>query len=79
MGTAADQILFQFGLIFLAGLLAGEVARWLRVPDIVLYLVAGIVLGPPVLGWFRVPPESATSELVLTFGAAFMLYEGGRE
>lgn len=79
MASGSDQILFQFGLIFLAGLVAGQVARWIRVPDIVLYLLAGIVLGPPVLGLFKIPSASPTSELILTFGAAFMLYEGGRE
>lgn len=77
--ATADQILLQFGLIFLAGLVAGQLARWIRVPDIVLYLLAGIILGPSGLGLFHLATESATSGLILTFGAAFMLYEGGRE
>ncbi|MBE3591268.1 MAG: sodium:proton antiporter [Firmicutes bacterium] len=79
MNGPAEHVLFQVGLLFLAGLAAGKVAEWLRVPDIVLYLLAGIVLGPPLLGWIDIPAESTLSELILVFGAAFMLYEGGRE
>ncbi|MBX5475639.1 MAG: sodium:proton antiporter [Clostridia bacterium] len=79
MSGAAEHVLFQVGLLFLAGLAAGKVADWLRVPDIVLYLLAGIALGPAALGWIDIPGESTTSALILVFGAAFMLYEGGRE
>lgn len=43
---AANQLIW-IGLLVLAGALGGElVARWLRLPRIVGYLAAGIVLGP---------------------------------
>jgi cell volume regulation protein A len=66
-------------LIFLLG--GGLAALWvtwkLRIPDIAIYLLLGIVLGPAVLGVFHVAAESTTNQLLLTFGAATLLFEGG--
>ena len=39
------------GVILLLALLAGHIVKWLRVPEVTGYLLAGIALGPSVLGW----------------------------
>jgi cell volume regulation protein A len=52
-------------------------ARRLGVPDIVLYLLAGVVLGPAVGHVIDVPANSALSQVVLLFGAAYILFDGG--
>lgn len=66
-------------LIFLLG--GGLAALWvtwkLRIPDIAIYLLLGIVLGPAVFGVFQVSAASTTNQLLLTFGAATLLFEGG--
>lgn len=66
-------------MIFL--LLGGLGALWvtwrLRIPDIAIYLLLGIVLGPSVLGVFTVHPDSTINQLLLVFGAATLLFEGG--
>ena len=66
-------------MIFL--LLGGIGALWvtwkLRIPDIAIYLLLGIVLGPSVLGMFSVNPDSTINQLLLVFGAATLLFEGG--
>jgi Kef-type K+ transport system membrane component KefB len=48
----------------------------LRVPSVVLEIVAGIVLGPSVLGWVHVDPPVRTLALV---GLAFLLLLAGLE
>jgi cell volume regulation protein A len=52
-------------------------ARRLDMPDIVLYLLAGVVLGPAVGHVIDVPANSALSQIVLLFGASYILFDGG--
>ncbi|HVB09042.1 MAG TPA: sodium:proton antiporter [Bacillota bacterium] len=66
-------------VLLVAGLAAGWLAERLHVPDIVVYLVVGIALGPAVAGWLQAPAGSVASQLVFVAGAALLLYEGGRE
>ncbi len=60
-----------FGAPFLLGLFPG-----LRLPAVVLEIVAGIVVGPSVLGWVEV---DQTIALVSTLGLAFLLFLAGLE
>jgi Kef-type K+ transport system membrane component KefB len=60
-----------FGAPFLLGLVPG-----LRLPSVVLEIVAGIVVGPSVLGWVEV---DQTIEVVSLLGLAFLLFLGGLE
>lgn len=64
-------------LLIAAGLFAERAARASGIPDIVLFLVAGLILGP-LTGLARIQPGSGLANFILTFGALFMLYEGGR-
>jgi Kef-type K+ transport system membrane component KefB len=60
-----------FGAPFLLGLFPG-----LRLPAVVLEIVAGIVVGPSVLGWVEV---DQTIAVVSTLGLAFLLFLAGLE
>ena len=60
-----------FGAPFLLGLFPG-----LRLPAVVLEIVAGIVVGPSVLGWVEVDQTIAG---VSTLGLAFLLFLAGLE
>jgi Kef-type K+ transport system membrane component KefB len=60
-----------FAAPFLLGL-----APALRVPAVVLEIVAGILVGPSVLGWVDV---DGTIEVLATIGLAFLLFLGGLE
>jgi Kef-type K+ transport system membrane component KefB len=60
-----------FGAPFLLGLFPG-----LRLPAVVLEIVAGIVVGPSVLGWVEV---DQTIAVVATLGLAFLLFLAGLE
>src|SRR5947199_5319605 len=59
----------------LAPLLVGYAPR-LRIPAVVLEIVAGIVLGPSVLGWVRV---DLPVQILALFGLAFLLFLAGLE
>jgi Kef-type K+ transport system membrane component KefB len=60
-----------FAAPFLLGLAPG-----LRIPAVVLEIVAGIVVGPSVLGWVEV---DGTIEVMATIGLGFLLFLGGLE
>lgn len=45
-----DQ-LTSLGLILLLALLAGHLVRFIRVPEVTGYILAGVALGPSLLGW----------------------------
>lgn len=75
--AAAQHVLLVGTVVLLAGSFGGMLARRLGVPDIVLYLLAGVVLGPAVGHVIDVPADSALSQVVLLFGASYILFDGG--
>ena len=64
-------------LLLGGGLASLYVTSRLRVPDIAIYLLLGMLLGPAALGVVRIPSDSTTNQLLLAFGAATLLFEGG--
>jgi Kef-type K+ transport system membrane component KefB len=72
-----DQIVIVLGVAVLLGLgrLAAEIARSLRAPPVVGEILAGVVLGPTLLG--RISPD-ALAWLFPTSGAPRMTIEGLR-
>jgi potassium/hydrogen antiporter len=69
--------LMYVGIIIFTGLLGGVLAKKIKVPDIVLFLLIGIALGPTVGGFLHVPADSTMNQLILTIGACYLLFEGG--
>jgi Kef-type K+ transport system membrane component KefB len=70
-----DGLLIVVCAAFAAPFLLG-LAPALRIPAVVLEIVAGIVVGPSVLGWVEL---DATIEVLATIGLAFLLFLGGLE
>ena len=73
----AKHTLQIFGIVILTGMACGLLSRKLKVPDVALLLVAGIVLGPSVAGVVSIPAGSALNQLILIFGASYILFDGG--
>lgn len=77
-----DQLM-SLGLILLFALLAGHLVRAIGVPEVTGYILAGIALGPSVLGWLShdnlitmgVFSEVALGLILFSVGAVF---EAGR-
>jgi Kef-type K+ transport system membrane component KefB len=68
--------LFAVALIALAAPLLLGLAPALRIPAVVLEIVAGIVVGPSVLGWVHI---DLPVQIVALIGLAFLLFLAGLE
>ncbi|SIS92359.1 cation:proton antiporter [Alicyclobacillus vulcanalis] len=75
----AQLSLLNLFLMLAAGGLANRLAERLRVPDIVLCVVAGFLLGPSGIAVLRVPAGGAFHDAVLSLGAAWLVFQGGLE
>ena len=73
----AQHTLLVFAVILSAGAITSFIAEKLRIPDIVLFMLAGIALGPAMAGTIDVPATSALNQIILIFGASYILFDGG--
>ena len=71
------QLLLLVGIILAAGAFSGFLSQKANVPDIALFLVVGIILGPEVTGIIHIAAESALNQVVILFGACYILFDGG--
>lgn len=72
-----DNPALTVALALAAGVLAQSLARHLRVPGIVLLLVAGIFLGPDGLELVRPRTLGASLEILVGLSVAVILFDGG--
>jgi cell volume regulation protein A len=59
------------------GTVAGFIAQKIRIPDIAIFLVAGVLIGPGVLGLVEIRADSPLNQIILLFGASYILFDGG--
>jgi potassium/hydrogen antiporter len=74
---SAKHILLIVGIILLAGSFSGILAQKFKVPDVVVFLLIGMVLGPEISGVFDVKADSTVNQLILIFGSSYILFDGG--
>jgi len=74
---SAKHILLVIGLILGAGSFSGILASKFKVPDVVVFLLVGIGLGPELAGMIDVKSDSAFNQLILIFGSCYILFDGG--
>src|SRR5512134_2724830 len=75
MAPSLENLLLVMAVAFAAPLLLGLLPR-VQLPSVVLEIVAGIVVGPAVLGWVEV---DQAVEVVALIGLAFVLFLAGLE
>ena len=73
----AKHILLVFGIILGIGTLSGLLARLARVPDVVVFLLVGMLIGPGMLGFVDIKADSTVNQLILIFGSSYILFDGG--
>jgi len=73
----AKMDLLSVAIIILTGLVGSVVAKKIKVPDIVVFLLLGIGIGPAAAGFLNVAADSTMNQLILTIGACYLLFDGG--
>jgi len=73
----AKELLFLLGVILGVGTITGFIARLLKVPDVVLFLLAGMALGSAGLNIVDIKVDSTLNQLILIFGSCYILFDGG--
>ena len=76
---ATNNLIFIFAVIGVTGIVLGRLSEILKIPDVILYLIAGIIIGPTVLNIINIESFPVENNLILTFGSAYILFEGGKE
>jgi cell volume regulation protein A len=72
-----EDILFTFGLILGAGLIAQLIATFLRIPEMIVLVIVGALIGPSVLGLVSNPLNGVGAQLLFNIGVALILFHGG--
>jgi potassium/hydrogen antiporter len=73
----ARHTLLSCGLILAVGTLAALLAQKIRIPDVAVFLIAGIAIGPHGLKLIDIKADSALNQIILLFGASYILFDGG--
>jgi cell volume regulation protein A len=72
-----EHVIVLLVLIFGLGMLFGKAANWLKLPDVAMFLVAGMIAGQ-AFHWIYEPSTSFTNQFILVIGSALILFDGGR-
>jgi cell volume regulation protein A len=72
-----EDILFTFGLILGAGLVAQLISTFLRIPEMIVLVAMGALIGPSVLGLVSNPLDGVGAQLLFNIGVALILFHGG--
>ncbi len=73
----AKHTLLSFGLILAIGTLTGLLAQKVKIPDVAVFPIVGILIGPEVLGLIDIKAGSALNQMIVLFGASYILFDGG--
>jgi len=82
----AKHVLVVVGEILAVGTICAFVAQKIKVPDVVVFLLVGMMLGPEIagkilgaggFGVINIKADSTLNQLILIFGSCYILFDGG--
>ncbi|WP_018133412.1 cation:proton antiporter [Effusibacillus pohliae] len=71
------KVFWIIAIVFVTGMFSGKLAQHLKIPDVAIYILAGVLAGP-LLHIILLPAESTADQFIVTLGAALILFDGGR-
>lgn len=74
----AGKLLTLVGLIIISGVASAWLSKLIKLPDVVVFILAGMLFGPSGLNVLNFD-NAIVNQVILTFGAAYILFDGGRE
>ena len=73
----AKHTLMSGGLILAIGTITGLLAQKIKIPDVAIFLIVGMLIGPEAAGLIDIKADSALNQIILLFGASYILFDGG--
>ena len=73
----AKHTLVSGALVLAIGTLTALLAQKIKIPDVALFLIVGLLIGPDTLGLIDIRADSALNVTILLFGASYILFDGG--
>jgi cell volume regulation protein A len=73
----AKHTLLACGLILAVGTITGLLSQKIGIPDVAVFLIVGMLIGPEVLGLINIRADSPLNQIILLFGASYILFDGG--
>jgi cell volume regulation protein A len=73
----AKHTLLSGGTILAIGTVTGLLAQKIKIPDVAVFLIVGMAIGPAALGLIDIKADSALNQIILLFGASYILFDGG--
>ena len=73
----AKHALLSGGLILAIGTITGLFAQKIKIPDVAVFRIVGKVIGPQALGLIDIKADLALNQIILLFGASYILFDGG--
>ncbi len=77
--VSSNELLLVMASISVLGIIGAYIGEKLKIPDVVIYLLFGVAFGPTFFNLVNINSFPVANEFILTFGSAFILYEGGSE
>ena len=76
---SSNELLLIIASICVIGIIGAFISEKIKLPDVVIFLLLGVAFGPAFINAVNIDSFPVANEFILTFGSAFILYEGGRE
>ncbi|MFJ5762731.1 cation:proton antiporter [Neobacillus sp. NPDC093182] len=76
--SIVQRELYMITMVFLFGLAAMKLSEKTKIPDVALFMIVGILLGPSVFKLITVPNDSVSYQFIIVIGSILILFEGGR-
>jgi Sodium/hydrogen exchanger family len=73
----AKNTLLSAGLILAIGTVTGLLAQKINIPDVAVFPIVGMLIGPEALALINIKADSALNQVILLFGASYILFDGG--
>ena len=73
---ACNNLLILFAVVTMTGIICSKLSDILKVPDVVLFLIAGIFIGPSVLKFIDISQYQVENQLILNIWISFYFIYG---
>ncbi|MEA3071397.1 MAG: potassium/hydrogen antiporter [Alphaproteobacteria bacterium] len=73
----AKHTLLVGAVILALGTTTGLFAQKAKIPDVAVFPIVGMAIGPHALGLIDIKADSALNQIILLFGASYILFDGG--